>query len=213
MKLTFRFSRIAKKLGGLTAGSLAVVTFGQAALANVIYDLAANPPAVTVVQGQNGTDTLTVTLSMQSNEQATVQFPTASTIMWQYLAGNQMDTVTGANITGGSCYTFNNAGAVIASLVLRPGGNCSIVETFSSSNSGNPNPNNDSGTWAVQSALTVKGLTSGMSLSQTVSFQAIVTDPAQAPEPATMALFGIGLIGIGTIGRKFKREKRSEANL
>jgi hypothetical protein len=187
MKLTFRFSGIAKMLGGLTAGSLAVATLGQTAFANVIYNLAANPPAVTVVQGQNGTDTLTVTLSMQSNEQATVQFPTASTIMWQYLAGNKMDT--------------------------GPGGNCSIVETFSSSNSGNPNPNNDSGTWAVQSALAVKGLTSGMTVAQKVSFQAIVTDPAQAPEPATMALFGIGLIGIGTIGRKLKRGKRSETNL
>jgi hypothetical protein len=54
----------------------------------------------------------------------------------------------------------------------------------------------------VQSALTVKGLTSGMTLSQKVSFQAIVTDPAQAPEPARMALFGIELIGIGTIGRQ-----------
>jgi hypothetical protein len=52
MKLIFRFSGIAKMLGGLTAGSLAVATFGQAAFVNVIYNLAANPPAVTVVQGR-----------------------------------------------------------------------------------------------------------------------------------------------------------------
>jgi hypothetical protein len=37
-----------------------------------------------------------------------------------------------------------------------------------------------------------------MSVAQNVSFQAIVTDPIRAPEPGTMALFGIGLIGIGT---------------
>jgi hypothetical protein len=46
MKLTLRFSRSAKKLGGLTAGSLAVVTFGQAAFANVMYNPAANPAAL-----------------------------------------------------------------------------------------------------------------------------------------------------------------------
>lgn len=55
MKLTFRFSGIAKMLGGVTAGCLAVATFGQAAFANVIYDLTANLTAVTVMQGQNGT--------------------------------------------------------------------------------------------------------------------------------------------------------------
>ena len=37
--------------------------------------------------------------------------------------------------------------------------------------------------------------------------------PTRAPESGTMALFGIGLIGIGTIGRKWKRGKRDEINL
>jgi hypothetical protein len=161
MKLIFRFSGIAKMLGGVAAGSLAVATFGQAAFANVIYDLSANPTAVTVMQGQNGTDTLTVTLSMQSNEKASVQFPTFSTVVWQYLSGDKMDAVTGANITGGSCFVFNK-GAVIASNVLNPGGNCSIVETFSTGDPRNPDPDKDTGTWAVQSALAVKGLSSGM---------------------------------------------------
>jgi hypothetical protein len=205
MKLTFRFSGIAKMLGGLAAGTLAAATFGQAAFANVIYDLTANPPAVTVMQGQSGADTLNVTLSMQSNERASVQFPTNTTIMWQYLSGDKMDAVTGASVTGGSCYVFNNAGAVIASNVLNPGGTCSIVETFTTGDSRNSDPDQDNGTWAVQSALAVKGLTSGMTVAQKVSFQAIVTDPTKAPEPGTMALFGFGLIGIGTIGRRLKR--------
>ncbi|HXA67203.1 MAG TPA: PEP-CTERM sorting domain-containing protein [Bryobacteraceae bacterium] len=213
MQLTFRFSGIAKMLGGLTAGTLAVATFGQPAFANVIYDLAANPPAVTVMQGQGGTDTISVTLSMQSNEKASVQFPTNTTIVWQYLSGDKMDAVTGANVTGGSCYVFNNAGAVIASNVLNPGGSCSIVETFTTGDPRNPDPDQDSGTWAVQSALAVKGLTSGMTVAQKVSFQAIVTDPTKAPEPGTMALFGLGLIGIGTLGRQLKRSDQSEINL
>ena len=186
---------------------------GQPAFGNVIYDLAANPPAVTVMQGQNGTDTITVTLSMQSNEAARVQIPTNTTIMWQYLSGDRMDAVTGADVTGGSCYVFNNAGAVIGSNTISPGGNCSIVEKFTTGDPRNPDPDTDSGTWAVQSALVVKGNVTGMSVAQNVSFQAIVTDPTRAPEPGTMAMFGIGLIGIGTIGRNVKRGKRSEINL
>jgi hypothetical protein len=124
-----------------------------------------------------------------------------------------MDAVTGASVTGGSCYVFNNAGAVIASNVLNPGNSCSLVEAFTTGDSRNPDPGQDNGTWAVQSALAVKGLTSGMTVAQKVSFQAIVTDPTKAPEPGTMALFGFGLIGIGTIGRRLKRGKRSEIGL
>lgn len=213
MQFTFRFSGITKKLGGLTAGILAISTLEPAALANVIYDLAANPAAVTVMQGQNGTDTITVTLSMQSNERASVQFPTNNTIVWQYLSGDKMDAVTGADITGGSCYVFNNAGVVIASNVLRPGGNCSIVETFKTGDARNPDPDTDNGTWAVQSLLVMKGIDSGMTVAQKVSFQAIVTDPTKMPEPGTMALFGAGLIGIGTAGRRWKRGKNSALNL
>jgi hypothetical protein len=107
--------------------ALAVITLGQPAFGNVIYDLAANPPAVMVIQGQNGTDTITVTLSMQSNEGARVQIPTDTTIMWQYLSGDRMDAVTG-DVTSGSCFVFNNAAAVIGSNTINPGGNCSIVD-------------------------------------------------------------------------------------
>jgi hypothetical protein len=117
MKSTFRFSVITKMLGGLAAGSLATATLGEPVFGNVIFDLAANPPAVTVMQGQNAPHPIAVTLSMQPN------------------------------------------------------------------------------------------------IARNVSFQAIVNDPTRAPEPGTMALFGIGLIGIGTIGRKLKRGKRSEINL
>jgi hypothetical protein len=205
MRLTLRFSKITKRLVGIIATSLTVVTFGQVAFGNIVYDLAANPPAVTVLQGQNGTDTITVSLSMQSNEQAAVQFPTNTTIMWQYLSGDRGDAVTGASITGGSCYTFNNAGAVIASTVLNPGGRCSIVETFQTGDARRPDPDTDTGNWAVQSALAVKGLNTGVTLAKKVSFQAIVADPGATPEPGTMALFGTGLIGMGLIGRRLKR--------
>ena len=199
-------------LGGFTAGILAISTLEPAAFANIMYDLAANPPAVTVMQGQNGTDTITVTLSMQSNEKASLDFPTVNTIVWQYLGGDRMDAVTGADVTGGSCYVFNKAGAVIASKVLSPGGDCTIVETFNTGDARNPDPDTDSGTWAVQSALVMKGIDSRMTLAKKVSFQAIVTDPTKAPEPGTMTLFGAGLIGIGMVGRRLKRGKRSEAN-
>jgi hypothetical protein len=53
MKLTFRFSVITKMLGGLAAGSLAIATLGEPVFGDVVYDLAANPPAVAVMQVQN----------------------------------------------------------------------------------------------------------------------------------------------------------------
>ena len=202
MMLTFRFSEIAKMLGCLAFGSL--VIGGWPAAAAIVYDLAANPPAVTVMQGQSGTDTITVTLSQLSNENAAVQIPTASTIMWQFLSGDQMDAVTDATITGGSCFLFNKAGAIFGTNTVTPGGDCTIIETFKTGDLRNPDPDTDKGTWAVQSALAMKGLTSNMTLAKKVSFQAIVTDPVQAPEPGTIALFGIGLIGIGLIVRRLR---------
>jgi hypothetical protein len=211
MTLTFRFSEIARMLGCFTFASLAVFTTEQRARAAIMYDLAANPPAVTVMQGQNGTDTITVTLSMQSTEKASVQFPTNNTIVWQFLAGDKEDAVTGANITGGSCYVFN-AGNIIASRVLNPGDNCSIVETFTTGDARNPDPDSDTGTWAVQSALVVKGLDTNLTVAQKVSFQAIVTDPTKTPESATVALLGIGLVGLGLLGRRRNRQARGETN-
>lgn len=212
MKLSTRFFWTTKILGGLVLGSVALAIVGETAFADVIYDLAANPAAVTVMQGQSGTDTITVTLSMQSNEKASLDFPTANTIVWQYLAGDRMDAVTGASITGGSCYVFNNAGGVIASKVLNPGDNCSIVETFKTGDPRNPDPDRDTGTWAVQSALALKGINSGMSVAQKVSFQAIVTDPGATPEPGTLALLGVGLVGIGVARRKpFMHSIRKES--
>ncbi len=209
MTFTIRFSEIAKMLGCFTFASLAIFTAERAASAAIVYDLAVNPAAVTVMQGQNGTDTITVTLSQQSNEKASVQFPTNSTIIWQFLSGDREDAVTGATITGGSCYTFAG-GNVIGSKVLNPGDNCTIEETFTTGDSRNPDPDEDTGTWAIQSALVMKGLDTNMTVAQKVSFQAIVTDPARAPESGTTALLGIGLVGLGLLGRHRHRRLRNE---
>jgi len=70
---------------------------------------------------------------------------------------------------------------------------------------------NSAGTVIGSNTINPGGTVTRISVAQNLSFQP--TDPTRAPEPGTMALFGIGLIGIGMIGRKLKRGKRSEINL
>jgi hypothetical protein len=161
------------------------------AIADISFDLAANPAKVTVLAGRSGSATITLTLSMASTEKASLNPPSNSTIAIQYVAGDRTYDVTGAKITGGNCYTFVG-GTVNASNVIAPGANCTIVETFTTT--GPPNPANsasNSGTWAIQSLFVMKGTVTGFQFAQKVSFNAIVTGDFWL-DFDTQTLFGQG---------------------